>query len=108
MILMDSVFWVMRAPGYVLIIVFSVAMLFVEIGLAALPGLGVLLVAIAAQWFVGRCQGKAQKLKQGEADRRLTLEREAVIGVRALKYGAWEEMSEARIYASREKELGHL
>eukprot|EP00947_MAST-08B_sp_MAST-8B-sp1_P005485 g5485.t1 len=108
MLITDSCFWVLRAPGFLFLVIFSVAMLVWEIGLAALPGLAVLVVALVAQWLVGKCQGKAQQRKTAEADKRLAMVREAVVGIRALKYGAAEEESGARIEASRAAEVAHL
>ena len=64
---------------------------------------GASLLLFGKQAVVGKVQGRAQRMQRAAADRRLRLLRETVLGVRAVKFGAWEERAEARIQQVRSR-----
>ena len=107
-ILADTSMWIFRFPGFSAIILYSIGMLFVEIGMAAFVGVSTLVLIMVLQWCVGSRQSWHQKRKQARSDKRLGLISEMISSIRGIKFNGWEEKTEARIGQMRALEVKSL
>ena len=108
-IIADTSLWSFRFPGFLSVIIYSIVMLFFEIGVGpGLVGVTTLITLLILQWYVGSKQAKYQKRKQYESDQRLGLVREMINSIRGIKFSGWEEQTEDRIHQIRRKEMNSL
>ena len=91
-ILAETALWGFRSPAFFGVILYSIIMLFFELGvIPALVGVFTLLSILLLQWKIGSCQASHQKEKQVQCDERLNLIREMVTSIRGIKFSGWEE-----------------
>ena len=108
-ILAEAALWGFRSPAFFGVIVYSITMLFFELGtIPALAGVITLATLLLLQWRIGSWQAKHQKEKQVKCDERLNLIREMVTSIRGIKFSGWEEQTEERIGVSRSREMKSL
>ncbi|MES1913923.1 MAG: hypothetical protein MHM6MM_006066, partial [Cercozoa sp. M6MM] len=90
-------------------IILAISFLWVEIGPAALVGLGVMVFGITPLSIVViRLQGKVQRALMTIKDRRVDLTNETLSAMRVLKMYAWETRFGQRIEGVRDEELVQL
>ena len=89
-------------------LVTTLAALYYLLGIAALGGLGVCLLAFPLNTVVMRQVKKLQEKLMKQKDKRMALLSEAVGAIRAIKLHAWEDEFETRIARQRAKEVRTL
>jgi ATP-binding cassette subfamily C (CFTR/MRP) protein 8 len=71
---------------------------------AALPGLGVILILVPIQYFVGVAIARARKNTLHAADKRVRLTEEVLRAIKLVKMYVWEEKFASGMYRKRERE----
>jgi ATP-binding cassette subfamily C (CFTR/MRP) protein 1 len=82
--------------------------LYQQVGWSALTGLAVLVLFFPLAGFLTGKQIKYQALCAAETDKRIILVNEMILGIRVIKYYAWERPFLHEVDAQREKELRYL
>ena len=95
-------------PSSPIIIGVGIYELWGQVGWSAALGLAVLIFFFPVAGVLIGMQVKYQALCAAETDKRIVLVNEMVLGVRVLKYMAWERPFLQVMDAQREKELGYL
>lgn len=91
-------------PISVSAIVGGIAVLCVVLGMAALPGLGVMFLLLLINARLGLWSGKLEKKNLDAADKRVGLVSEIVNSIKAVKFFAWEEAYLSKIDRLRAEE----
>ncbi|KAF9938744.1 Multidrug resistance-associated protein 1 [Mortierella alpina] len=83
-------------------------LLYRQLGPSAFTGLGVVLLAMPVQGFIGKVLNKAKDKKLEAMDGRVRLLTEVLSGIKIVKLYAWERSFQKKLETIREKELKHL
>ncbi|XP_077976273.1 ATP-binding cassette sub-family C member 4-like [Styela clava] len=76
-----------------------------EIGIAVLAGMGVLIIIMCLQTFSGRAFGKFRSMTAVITDERIRLMNEVITGMRIIKMYAWEKPFAKLVSNTRRKEV---
>jgi len=88
-----------------ILIVVVMAILIINIGLAALAGFGVIVVILALQIHLAQTLGTQKRKMLKITDTRVNLTSETLSGISVVKLNAWEPQMAGRIQEQREKEM---
>lgn len=103
--MLDACHWCLRLPGYLIMIIVAIGMLFTELRLGTLCGLAVLLLVITLQWWLGSLQSRLTHRKQERTDGRLRMLRQVLTSIRVLKVFAWEGHFGGQVTSLRAREM---
>ncbi|KAG0197422.1 hypothetical protein BGX28_009094 [Mortierella sp. GBA30] len=98
-------FLVISAP---IEIILGFWLLYRQLGPSAFVGLGVVVLVIPVQMFIGNLLNKAKDKKLEAMDGRVRLLTEVLSGIKIVKLYSWETSFRQKIERYREKELKHL
>ena len=88
-----------------LFIIFTIILMYTEIGFAALPAGGLMLLLFPVQIMVARRIGRNRGVMVRHTDARVKLLSEILQGIRVIKFYAWEEPMARRVQDIRVMEL---
>ncbi|KAJ2746581.1 Transporter of the ATP-binding cassette (ABC) [Coemansia sp. BCRC 34301] len=94
-----------QLPAEILV---AVLMLYQLLGVAALAGVGAIIVLIPLQWYLVMAWNKYQHRLMVISDQRMSMTNEILQGVRIIKFFAWEPRFESQVAGVRGSELGVL
>ncbi|KAF9285855.1 Multidrug resistance-associated protein 1 [Mortierella alpina] len=83
-------------------------LLYRQLGPSAFTGLGVVILAMPVQGFIGNVLNKAKDKKLEAMDGRVRLLTEVLSGIKIVKLYSWERSFQKKLETIREKELKHL
>jgi ABC-type multidrug transport system fused ATPase/permease subunit len=89
-------------------IVVCLAFLFQLIGISALAGVGVMIVAIPTQAVVARVVAKLRRAMLKFTGERIKVINEILQGIRVIKFYAWEDSFLQRATQARNLEMGQI
>jgi ABC-type multidrug transport system fused ATPase/permease subunit len=97
--------WLWMAP---LLVTAILALLVLEIGWAALPGVGLMLTVAWVQWRVSKSISGCRRAMSAHTTERTKLTGETLHAIRMVKMYVWESFFERRVGTAREAELRQL
>ncbi|CAO3567298.1 unnamed protein product [Mortierella alpina] len=83
-------------------------LLYRQLGPSAFTGLGVVILAMPVQGFIGKVLNKAKDKKLEAMDGRVRLLTEVLSGIKIVKLYSWERSFQKKLETIREKELKYL
>jgi ABC-type multidrug transport system fused ATPase/permease subunit len=86
-------------------LVISVTILFYILGVSALVAIAIVLLFFPITGYLGQNIAKLQKKLLSRSGKRVSLVNELILGIRIIKYLAWESFFEQRITEARKKEI---
>ncbi|KNC46638.1 ATP-binding cassette transporter [Thecamonas trahens ATCC 50062] len=104
-VMMDQFHLMWAGP---ILIVVAMALLIRLLGPSALAGLLVMVLLVPAQGSAGKAIGRISKLIQAQTDERVKLIGEILVGIRVVKFYAWEDSFMSKVLAARARELEHI
>ncbi|KAI9294503.1 hypothetical protein K502DRAFT_365790 [Neoconidiobolus thromboides FSU 785] len=89
-------------------IIIIIALSFVELGLAALPVLGILVIIFPVQYMLGQYAAKLSQKRSKTTSERVHLMSEVLTAIKLVKFYAWEAHFKERISNVRKQEISQL
>lgn len=85
-----------------------ISLLAAEVGVAVLPGVGVLLIALPLQVLVGVLTNRRQEARAEIADKRVAMMTGVIDAMKVVKYNVWEPFFEEQVERLRQEEMEQL
>jgi ABC-type bacteriocin/lantibiotic exporter with double-glycine peptidase domain len=106
--LCDTAFFINWMYGCPLVIVIVLALLVGEVGMAVVPGIGLVILSFVVSHFLSKVIVRRFGKRATFSDERLSALQECLAGIKTVKLYGWEKVVIAWITGTRDKELEEL